>query len=197
MVRKQKNEVIMSRDEPPLPALDEIRQLNRLFLGFVREQPAVAINRFGLSSTAAGLLENATADQIDRAARLPRALFRLSLPAPGTGCVMDPRALICESGERVLELVLLNSARNLSRMSGYAARLLLRLTDYEVSRLRVAEVDEVVSMALANDVLQAAFEDLDWIWRELLTEARPEFRRRLLLIGLQPDFSIQPTTILA
>ena len=187
----------MLRSDPPLPALDEIRQLNRLFLGFVRERPAVAIDRFGLSSNAAGLLEKASPGQIDRAANFPRALFRLRLPQAAADCVMDPRELACESGERVLELVLLHSARSLSRMSGYAARLLLRLTDYEVSRLRVAEVAEVVSMSLADDVLLAAFDDLDWIWQELLTEGRPEYRRRLLLIGLQPDFSIQPATTLA
>jgi len=187
----------MSRTEPPLPALDEIRQLNRLFLGFVREQPAVAIDRFGLSSSAAGMLETASPDQVDRAAGFPRALFRLRLPPPATDYVMDPRALVHESGERVLELVLLHSARSLCRMSGYAARLLLRLRDREVSRLRLAEVDEVVSMSFASEVVQAAFEDLDWIWQELLTEARPEYRRRLLLIGLQPDFSIQPASILA
>ncbi len=196
MVRKQKNEVLMSRSEPPLSALEEIRQLNRLFLDFARQQPAVAIDRFGLSSNVARLLKTATADQIDRAAEFPRALFRLRLPPTTADCVIDPRALAGEPGERVLELVLLHSARSLSRMSGYSARLLLRLTDHDVSRLRLAEVDEVVFMSFGADVIQAAFDGIDWIWHELLTEGRPEYRRRLLLIGLQPDFSIQPVTAL-
>jgi hypothetical protein len=187
----------MSRPEPPLPALDEVRQLNRLFLGFVRDRPELAVERFGLSVSAARLLERASADQIERAAAFPRALFRLRLPSAAIDSVMDPRALAQQSGERVVELVLLHSARSVCRMSGYAARLLLRLRDHDVSRLRIAEVDEVVSMALADEVVQAAFEDLDWIWRELLTEGRPEYRRRLLLIGLQPDFSIQPAAISA
>ena len=195
--KKAKKESLMSRSNPPIPALDEIRQLNRLFLGFLRERPTVATDRFGLSSRAAGLLTNASPRQIDRAACFPRALFRLCLPPAATSAVMDPLALAHGSGERVLELVLLHSARNLSRMSGYAARLLLRLSDGDVIRLRAAEVDEIVAMSLVEHVVHAAFDQLDWIWQELLTEARPEYRRRLVLIGLQPDFLLRPAAAIA
>ena len=105
---------------------------------------------------------------------------------------MDPAAHSRSSGERVLQLVLLHSARNLCRMSGYSARLLLRLKDDDVNRLRTAGVDEIVAMSHADDVVHAAFDNLDWIWQELLTEARPEYRRRLLLIGFQPEFLLRP-----
>jgi hypothetical protein len=175
-----------------LPAIDEIRELNRLFLAFLRDRPAAAAGRFGLSRHAAELLGQATPDQIRRAASFPRALFRIRLPMPQAGRVIDPLTLARGSGERVLELVILHSARNLSRMSGYAARLLLRLDDGAVSRLRAAEVNEIVSMALADDIVRAAFDELDWMWPELLNEARPEYRRRLLLIGFQPELAVQP-----
>ncbi|HUF73377.1 MAG TPA: hypothetical protein VMR74_10810 [Gammaproteobacteria bacterium] len=187
----------MSTTEPSLPAIDEVRELNRLFLAFLRERPGAAAERYGLSPLATELITYATPDQIRRAASFPRALFRIHLPTPSAGSVMDPLTLARGSGERVLELVLLHSARNLSRISGYAARLLLRLDDNAVNRLRTAEVDEIISMSLADNVVHAAFDDLAWIWRELLHEARPEYRRRLLLIGFQPDLSLQPAIGLA
>lgn len=178
----------MSSSEPPLAAIEEVRELNRLFLAFLRREPHLATDRFGLSPLAARLLTQASPDQIGRAASFPRALFRLRLP-PFPNDVMGLAAR--SPGERVLELVLLHSARNLSRMSGYAARLLLRLDDAAVNRLRAAEVDEIVTMSATANVVGAAFDDFDWILQELLTEARPEYWRRLLLLGFQPEFSLQ------
>jgi hypothetical protein len=186
----------MPVSEPPLPALDEVRELNRLFLGFLRERPAAAIERFGLSPRAADLLARATPDQIHRAASFPRALFRFRLPEPASDGAGESLSLT-GSGERVLELVLLHSARNLSRTSGYAARLLLWLDDDAVDRLRAAAVGEIVSMSLVRNVVGVVFDDLDWIWQELLTEARPEYRRRLLLLGFQPDSLLGPAIALA
>jgi hypothetical protein len=178
----------MSLSEPQIPAVDEVRELNRLFLAFLHERPDAASERFGLSPLAAGLLQQATPDEMMRAASFPRALFRFLLPAPTPGGAMS--ALPHNSGERVLELVLLHGARNLSRMSGYAARSLLWLDDDAVIRLRGVEVGELIAMSRAEQVVMAAFDGLDWIWRELLTEARPEYRRRLLLLGFQPEFSL-------
>lgn len=179
----------MSPSEPPLAAIEDIRELNRLFLAFLRRESRLATDRFGLSPLAARLLTQASPDQINRAASFPRALFRLRLPASSASGVMDP--VTRNPDERVLELVLLHSARNLSRMSGYAARLLLRLDDATVDRLRRSEVNEIVAMSMATNVVAAAFDDLDWIWQQLLTEVRPEYRRRLLLLGFQPEFSLQ------
>ena len=196
MVRKQRKRPPMSQFDSAIPSIDEIRQLNRLFLAFLRERPTVATDRFGLASGAANLLRDASPQQIDRAASFPRALFRLCLPTT-TSTVTGPVVPARGSGERVLQLVLLHSARNLCRMSGYSARLLLRFSDDDVSRLRAAEVDEIVAMSLTDDVVRAAFDDLDWIWHELLTEARPEYRRRLLLIGFQPEFLLQPAHSMA
>jgi hypothetical protein len=190
MVIKQKKAVPMPTLEPSLDAISEVRELNRLFLNFLRERPATATERFGLSRAASRLLMQATPDQIGRAARFPRALFRLRLPTALAADRPDP--LAGDAGLRVLELVLLHSARNLSRRSGYASRLLLRLDDEAVERLRRAEVDEIVAMSAARHVVAAAFDDLDWIWPELLTEARPEYCRRLLLIGFQPEFPLLP-----
>jgi hypothetical protein len=181
----------MSRYDPPLWAVEEVRQLNRLFLGFLRSRPAVAANHFGLPPRALDLLLGATADDVDRAADFPRALFRLSLavdqaePAPRRPGRTD------DEGRRILAVTLLHSAWHLSRASGYAARLLLRLSDSEIWHLRETEVDRLLLLAEDHHLVRAAFDELEWIWQELLTESRPEQRLRLHLIGLQPDFAVR------
>jgi hypothetical protein len=176
----------MIRTEPPIEAVAEVCQLNRLFLDFVRDQPEVVVDRLGLSARSAGLLRSAEPHQIHRAASFPRALFGLSLP-PASACPRSPASEAHES-ERVIRLVLLHSARNLSRMSGYWARLLFRLEDEAVERLRAADVEEIVAMSEVEGVVRAAFGVLDRVLPELLIDPRPEHWRRLLLLGFQPDF---------
>jgi len=182
----------MSRFDPPLPAIDEIRQANRLFLGYLRSRPEAGAGQLGLTAAATGLLKRASPRQIERAADFPRALFRLRLPPAAGGAVMDPLGFAQESGRRVLGVTLLLCAWNLSRTSAYSARVLLRLDDADIRRFRTAEMAEILAMSGSDDVVCAAFDDLDWIWPVLLTETRPEQRRRLLLIGLQPDFMPRP-----
>lgn len=179
----------MPDTDPPLEAVEEIRQLNRLFLDFVRQLPSSDGPRFGLSASVFAALRNASGDQIARAAAFPRALFSLGPDFSRSGTAAAAAAGAAGSGEQVLRLVLLYGARNLCRMSGYWGRLLLRLGDDAVGRLRVAGVDEIVEIAASDHVVRAAFDEIDWIWEELLTESRPEYRRRLLLIGFQPDAS--------
>jgi hypothetical protein len=183
----------MSRPDTPISALEEVRQLNQFFLEFLRERLAHSED-FGLPAVAAELLVRATAEQIGHAAGFPRALFRLCLPPRIPSAAIEPLALAQGARGQVLKLVLLNAARNFSRMSGYTARLLLRLSDEDVLRLRAAEVDEIVAWSRSDGLVRAAFDDLGWLWRELLTEDRPEYRRRLLLIGLQPDLTIESAT---
>lgn len=187
----------MSSPQPSGLALEEIRQANQLFLEFLRVRPGIATAHFGLSPAASELLGRATPAQLGRAADFPRALFRLCLPDPATVRAAAPIDLDRGSGRCVLQVALLQAAWNLCRTSGYSARLLLRLPDEDIRRLRGAELREILQLAHGNQVLRAAFDELDWIWRQLLTESRPEQRRRLLLIGLQPDPAPRPATGIA
>jgi hypothetical protein len=177
----------MSSATPSILALEEIRQANQLFLDFLRARPGVATDHFGLPPAASELLCRATPEQLGRAADFPRALFRLCLPPTAPVAVVDPLDLGPGSGRRVLQVALLLSASNLCRTSGYSARLLLRLNDDDIRRLREAELREILLLSHGDGILRAAYDELDWIWQRLLTESRPEQRRRLLLIGLQPD----------
>jgi hypothetical protein len=195
MVTKQKKGPSMSSMQPTFQAIEEVRQANRLFLEFLRSRPALATEHFHLSRAVADALLAASQIEIDRAASFPRALFRLQLPRMAPGAVLDAHELAAAPDRRVLQIALLQSAWTLCRTSGYSARLLLRLDDDAIARFRHAELRDVLLMSLANDVLHAAFDELDWIWRELLTETRPELRRRLLLLGLQPDLSLVPASV--
>lgn len=184
----------MSYKTTALPAIDEIRQANSLFLNFLRSRPALARGHFGLSERVTGLLLSAGPGQIDRAADFPRALFRLSVPLELTAETAEAFHVAGDGARQVLQAALFQSAWNIARMSGYAARMLLRLDDRDVDRFRHAEMAEILRMSMADNVLHAAFDELDWIWQELLTETRPEGRERLLLIGLQPDLSLSTGT---
>jgi hypothetical protein len=50
---------------------------------------------------------------------------------------------------------------------------------------------DILEMSRAGNVVRAAYDDLGWIWQELITEPAPERRQRLFLLGLQPDFSLR------
>jgi hypothetical protein len=177
----------MSQSSAPLTAIDEVRQANRLFLGFLRSRPVLAAQHFGLSPHAASLLGRVKEQRLELAAGFPRALFRLSLPRDLPDAVHDPVGQTRDPELRALLLTLLLTARNLSRTSGYSARLLLRLSDEEVRRLRHCELGDLLLMSLGPSVLHSAFDDLESIVRQILAEPTPERRRRLVLLGLQPD----------
>jgi hypothetical protein len=191
MAKKSEKARLMSHSDLPLYGVDEVRQSNRLFLGYLRSRPDVAIEHFALPASATDLLRQVTAEQLDRAADFPRALFRLELDAVAPGRVMDSLSLGDESGLQILQLTLLLNAWSLARISGYSAPLLLRLDDASVQRLRESGMAGILEISRAMHVVRAAYEDLGWIWQELIAEARPERRQRLLLLGLQPDFSLR------
>jgi len=48
--------------------------------------------------------------------------------------------------------------------------MLLRLVDRDVDRFRQAEMKDILQMWMSEHVLRVAFDDLDWIWNQLLTE---------------------------
>lgn len=185
----------MSDSELALPGIDEIRQANRLFLGYLRSRPRVAIEHFGLPESAVRLLKRASQEQIDQVAAFPRALFRLVVPVPGA--IREAISLSDESGLCILQVALLLNAWTLSRQSGYSARLLLRLDDDSIRQLRDAQMSELLELSHVGEVVRAAYDDLGWIWQQLLIESRPERRRRLLLLGLQPEFASRALPVVA
>lgn len=190
MASNEQKGQLMSPSRPSLPALDEIRQANALFLHFLRSRPVLATGHFGLSQRVADLLCGARPGQIDQAADFPRALFRLQVPEEMPAASQHALMLADDGGRHVLQATLFLSAWNITRMSGYAARMLLRLDDADIDRFRHAEMRSILQMSMGDHVLFAAFDDLEWIWQQLLTESRPECRQQLTLLGLQPGLAL-------
>jgi hypothetical protein len=184
----------MPANDPAIDGIDELRELNQLFLLFLKHLDEVSLRTYGLPQTVARALKFAPAEQLDALAAFPRALFKFNLDPAGRRHVLDP-ALSDALARQALHVALLVSAWNLSRKSGYAARLFLRLSDPEIRLLRTMPLTDLAGAALARDLVSCAFQDAIWMWRELLTETRPDCRRRLLLIGLQPQAQILPPTV--
>ncbi len=170
--------------------LEQVHELNRLFLNFLKKQAENRIDCLDMAASAVAALRSAPSKIIDVLAEFPRALFRLRLhPSPSLK-VMDPGPAMADLTRLTLHLTILHSAWHFSRRSSYEARLFFGLTRVDVSRLKATPLSELPRLAFAHDLIGCAFPDSDWLWHELLTETRPEHRRQLLLVGLQPVLAL-------
>jgi hypothetical protein len=167
-----------------LEHLEPIHELNRLFLGFLQSRARVERDCLGLPATALPALCAAEGVLLENAAQFPRALFQIryeSAVGPGHGAVG-------ESDVRHHELVLsvLWAARQTSRQSPYQAQFLLGLGVAQIEWLRSLALPDLARLAGAADVVHCAFTEQEWLWQGILTDTRPESRRQLALIALQP-----------
>lgn len=176
----------MPRNSAQVDGLEELFELNQLFLISLRNELRNGGNPYGLPGGAARLLCDARPETIDGLAKYPQALFDLDLGALARFGVKAPLVPRAEPLARSLTLTLLVSAWNMSRRSDYAARLFLRLSPTDIRALRTTPLSELPRLSLTEHLVVCAFREPDWLWCELLTETRPEYRRRLLLLGLQP-----------
>jgi len=176
----------MPQNSAPIDGLEELFELNRLFLISLRSELRHGDNPYGLPAGARRLVREASAVTLENLAKYPQALFELDLESLGRTGVNDPPAPRTEPLARALNLTILVSAWNMSRHSGYAARLFLRLSTTEIRTLRTTPLSELPRMAQHERLVACAFREPARLWSQLLTEARPEYRRRLLLLGLQP-----------
>jgi hypothetical protein len=167
---------------PHLDQLESLSELNLAFLAFVQHRLRADLDCLGLHREARAPLRAASAELLGAAAAFPNALFRLVLPAPQPALHATPADMalhdVCSA--------ILWSARYASRQSPYQARLLFGLQTAEIQRLRALSVTDLQRLAWLPGVLRCAFADRPWLWQWLLTAARPESRRQLALIALQP-----------
>ena len=172
-----------------LPAGDdfaEIRALNRLFVDFLAGRARRGGDCLGLGRAAVSALRAADPASLDTLAEFPRALFQVRVPR-GRACrVADMQADATDVSRYVLKVTILHSAWALSRRNPYLAKLLLGLEDQEVQALVTFDLAEIPARCTAAETVVCAFAQYAWLWHKLLTESRPEARRQLLLIALQP-----------
>lgn len=181
----EKGPTIMPPPSSPPEPLEQIHELNRLFLRSLQACKIHDIRRMGLPRTALPPLRHAAPEQLDAAAEFPRALFQLILadagplppaaPAPGGS-----------AASRILELTIAYCAWSTSRESTYHARLFFGLGSEVIHALRTTPLSELPRLAVTRARVECAFQEAAWLWKELLVETRPEARRQLVLVALQP-----------
>jgi hypothetical protein len=127
-------------------------------------------------------LASAGGPVLEAAASFPRALFQVQVSSPATA---DAGPQLDEA-EYDLCFSILFAARQTSRQSVYHARLLFGLEGPDIERFRASPFAELQQLACLPRVVQCAFCERHWFWQRLFTVTRPEMRRQLTLMALQP-----------
>jgi hypothetical protein len=171
---------------PSLDQLQQVHELNRLFLTYLQTRVRADAECLGLPDLAKPILRRASGDLLAAVAEFPRTLFDLKLDERATQQVRDPLRSRDDAARHALCLTILLCAWTLSRQSVYQARLLLALEPRTIQRLRAMQLSELQQVAHGRELVHCAFAGRDWLWSELLTDPRPEMRQQLALIALQP-----------
>jgi hypothetical protein len=172
-----------------LDHLQQVCELNRAFLGLLQARALGERHCFGLPPPARPALRLASQPLLDAVAAFPRALFRLEL-VPSSRALRGDSAACHDEAEHDLTLSILHAVRHTSRHSAYQARLLFGLTPAEVAGLGALPLTDLQRLACVPGVLQCCFRDRPWFWQGLLTATRPELRRQLTLMALQPRLNV-------
>jgi hypothetical protein len=171
---------------PSLDQLAQVHELNRLFLAYLHATSRADRDCLGLPERARASLRESSVESLAAIAEFPRALFELDLDESPRVQAVDPLRGRDEAMRHSLGLTILLCAWTVSRQSPYQARLLLGLEAHAIQRLRALQLADLQRLAHSPRLLRCAFGGRDWLWSELLTETRPEGRRHLTLVALQP-----------
>jgi hypothetical protein len=172
-----------------LEHLQQIQELNRAFLGLLQKRIHEGCPCFGLPPAVRPILRRTPDELVDAVALFPRALFRLAIAASERRERGDVAAYHDEP-EHELVLSMLLAARHASRQSAYEARLLFGIEAHEVASLSALPLGDLQRLAATPGVLQCALRERYWFWHGLLTATRPELRRQLTLMALQPGIAV-------
>jgi hypothetical protein len=163
-------------------AVAHVQEANRLFLSWLQTRDDAALQRMGFPLSAAKALRSAGSVAIGVLAEFPRALFRLRLEQ-GQGRSAAGGA----DAAHVLTLTILYCVWSICRESTYRGRLFFGLTPREVHALRTTALSDLPGIAATRVSVECAFAEAAWLWDRLLHETRPEARRQLVLVALQPS----------
>lgn len=167
--------------------LPQVHELNRAFLGMLQTRARLNRPCLGLPAAAQGPLASAGGALLEAAAAFPRALFDVDAvgqaPQP---CLPD----VLDETEHDVCFSILFAARQTSRQSAYQAGLLFGLGRGDIEHLAVSGFAELRRLACTPGVVQCAFRERHWFWRSLFTATRPELRRHLTLMALQPRVTV-------
>jgi hypothetical protein len=171
---------------PDSGELEELQELNLLFLIHLRNAAREAADCLGLPARHARRLRELPMSRLESIADFPRSLFILDLDNISAASERHvPDRL--ESSRRSLALTVLHSAWNMSRRRDFQARLFLRLPREALHRLRTTSLSELPLIATSPSLLHCRFAGADSMWRTLLTEDNFEMTRVLRMVALHPD----------
>lgn len=167
--------------------LADIRELNRLFLTYLRVRARDGQACLGLSRRVVRCLCSTDPAELDRAAELPTALFRLNIDEAIDGAAFSVPECPTQQMHLSLALQILSSARHLARSHAFEARMFLHLSAAGVRQLRTMPLAHLPSLASSPDILSCAFADGGLTWPALIRDDEPDAARMMILIALQPD----------
>lgn len=177
---------MMQENNNPLDHLERVYEMNRLFLSFLQLRARRRADCLGLPGPIAVLFRTASDAQLDRAAALPQALFRLNLERRNTADAPMERTSKEATDLYCLQISLLQGARNLCRRSSHLARTFLSLPASSLIRLRCLALLELTGVAESSQLVRASFSDEPWLWNEVLSSQAAGEQRQLRLLALQP-----------
>jgi hypothetical protein len=172
-----------------LEHLEPIYELNRSFLGFLKSRARVNRDCLGLPESVRPVLRDADDGFLQSVAQVPRALFQLKCERAAEATCDSALARERDVLYHDLTLSILWTSRQTSRESPYQAQFLLGLDVAQIEWLRSLALTDLPRLAGVADIVRCAFPERDWLWRTLLTDTRPESRRQLALVALQPGLA--------
>jgi hypothetical protein len=171
-----------------LDQLQQVHELNRAFLGWLQSAARDGRTGIGLPVSVWPVIAAASGPLLDGVARFPRALFHLDLRFAAQA--RAERDAGPDEAEHDLCLLIVLAVRNTTRQSAYQARLLFGLTAVEVERLCSSPLAGLQRLAGTPGVLGCVFREQRWFWHGLFEATRPELRRQLTLMALQPGVAL-------
>lgn len=184
---------MMPYEPPDSDELEEIQELNLLFLIYLRSCAREGGDCLGLPAGSARTLRELSSDALEVIAAFPRSLFILNLDnltAAREQLVLSRTAL--DQSRQALTLTVLHSAWNMSRQRDFQARMFLRLSALATRRLRTIALSELPLLAATPSLLGCAFPGAGSLWATLISGTDTEMPRALKLIALHPDAAIRP-----
>jgi hypothetical protein len=173
-----------------LDQFQQVHELNRAFLGLLQSRVRQGRSCLGLPTAAYASLAGAGAPLLEAAAAFPRALFQVKVAACARPEI-DAADGEPDEAEHDLCFSILFAARQASRQSVYHARLLFGLEAADIEQFRSSRFAQLQELAYVPGIVQCAFRERRWFWERLLTTTRPELRRQLTLMALQPCIELR------
>jgi hypothetical protein len=174
--------------------LEELHDLNQLFLMELKRRAEAGQDCFGLPRTVHLSLREATPGMLDRAAEFPCALFRLSIGGDGREGALRDADNAAGWALASLKLTVLHRVWNYCRTKRYVVRAHFGLADRDVEALQHTPLVDLLELFRRSTIVANAFDDAGRFWRELIEQANAKSRRHLVLVGLQPTTETQHST---